>query len=844
MTRHCTDDWKLQFKANDSAALKTSFLNNLEYRLAKDCHSATRYDKYLSIAYATMERVIERWMSTQDLYRRTRPKRVYYLSMEWLIGRSLGNCLINLGLYEAAQAALADLDVDLEQTLGVEADAGLGNGGLGRLAACFMDSLATLGYPVHGYGLRYEFGLFHQKIVEGRQVEMPDKWLLLPNPWEIVRPEYVLPVRFGGRLEGYTGPDGRLHSRWVDAEEEHAMPYDLPIPGFRTMTVNTLRLWSARSTDEFNLDYFNHGDYQRACEEQLEAENLTRVLYPNDAVFEGRALRLKQEYFLVAASVHDIVLRFYQEWGQWRLLPEKVAIQLNDTHPALAIPELMRILVDEHGLDWETAWELTVRTFAYTNHTVLPEALEEWPVAMLESLLPRHLEIIYRINHFFLMDVSRRYPGDTHRLRRMSLIAEENGKRVRMAYLAVVGSHSVNGVSALHTRLLQETILRDFADFWPERFSNKTNGITPRRWLCQANPGVAGLITEAIGDGWTTDLEQLRRLEPLAEDPAFQAAWRAARVQCKETLITQIQRETHIALAPHYLFDVQVKRIHEYKRQLLFGFYITALYLRLKECPGAFRVPRACIFGGKAAPGYEKAKLIIHFLNNLADIINTDPDTQDRLRVLFLPNYRVSLAERIIPAADLSEQISLAGMEASGTGNMKFTLNGALTIGTLDGANVEISEEVGKENIFIFGMTADRVRALKENGYDPRTALARSPELQTIMRLLERDFFSPGEPGAFRPLYDELLTHDPYCLLADFPSYLACQDAVDTVYLDPARWTRMSILNVARSGKFSSDRTVSEYAREIWNAQPILTPPLTPTPAPTLPGEGEALIEV
>jgi starch phosphorylase len=820
-----SENWQIRFKGDDVRALAFSFLNNLEYRLGKDRYSATKYDEFLSAAYSAMEHLVERWIITQETYHQENPKRVYYLSMEYLLGRSFENNLINLGLADAFREAMLEIGVGLEELAENEVDAGLGNGGLGRLAACFLDSLATLDIPAHGYGIRYDYGLFHQKIVENRQVETPDNWLALPNPWEIGRPEYIFPVHFGGRTEQRTDADGRTRSVWLDTSQVLAMPYDTPVSGYQTHTVNTLRLWTARATEEFNFDYFNSGDYMAACQNQVQSENITKVLYPNDNFFVGRELRLKQEYFLVSASLQDILRRFKRENAQWTDFPTKVAIHLNDTHPSLAIPELMRILVDEEGLDWFAAWDITVATFGYTNHTVLPEALEEWPVSLIQGLLPRHMEIIYQINHYFLKEVARKHPGDIDRLRRMSLISEEGGQRVRMAYLSVVGSHSVNGVSALHTRLLQETVLHDFSDFWPERFNNKTNGITPRRWLRMANPSLSRLISEAIGDGWTRNLDELRKLEPLADDPEFQAQWRAIKRANKTPLIDLVKNETGTIILPDTLFDVQVKRFHEYKRQLLFALYITATYLRIKNTPVQVVVPRTCLFGGKAAPGYGQAKLIIRFINHIADLINQDPSTNHLLRVAFLPNYRVSLAEKLFPASDLSEQISTAGKEASGTGNMKFALNGAITIGTLDGANIEIMEEVGRDNIFIFGKTADEIVQLKRSGYRPGDYIAASPLLQEVIHLLDCDFFSPGEPGLFRPILDALtIWGDEYCLMADFDSYVAAQDLVSAAYQDPARWTRMSILNVARSGKFSSDRTIDEYAREIWNAPPCHIP--------------------
>jgi starch phosphorylase len=816
-----TKVWRIHFKGNDVNSFKISVLNNLEYRLAKDQYSATGYDKFLSTAYAVLERMIERWITTQQAYHNANPKRVYYLSMEYMLGRSLENSLINLGLYEVARKALAEAGIDFETIREYEADAGLGNGGLGRLAACFLDSLATLGYPANGYGIRYDFGLFNQKIVGGRQVETPDHWLALPNPWEIERPEYRFRVRFGGAVEHRGNGSARSKSTWWGGEEVVAMPYDTPIPGFMTNTVNTLRLWSARATEEFNLDYFNRGDYINAIEDKVVSENISKVLYPSDNFFEGKELRLKQEYFLVSASMQDIIRRYKADNKDLRRFPDKVAIQLNDTHPALAIPELMRILVDDEGMDWDTAWDITVRTFGYTNHTVLPEALEEWPVTLLEKNLPRHLEIIYLINHYHLKDVARRYPGDVDRLTRTSLIAEDDPKRVRMAYLAVVGSHSVNGVAELHSRILKESLLKDFHEMWPERFNNKTNGITPRRWLKVANPRLAELITSAIGDAWVRDLERLRDLEKFADDKEFQKKWRDVKRANKVRLAEAVWHEDWIEISADSLMDIQVKRIHEYKRQLLFALFMIHNYLTLKEKPSSRAVPRTCIVGGKAAPGYARAKLIIHLINNIADIINNDPSVNAHLTVVFLPNYRVTLAERLIPAADISEQISTAGMEASGTGNMKFALNGAVTIGTLDGANVEILEEVGKENIFIFGLTADKIAELRQAGYDPQAYIDASPSLRKVMRLLETDFFSPGEPGFFKPLYEELITKDAFFLMADFDAYVAAHKAAEEAYKDKARWTRMSILNVARCGKFSSDRTIRQYAEDIWGVQPL-----------------------
>lgn len=817
-------DWHIHHKGNDVEAVRASILSNLEYRLAKDQYSATAYDRFLSTAYAVVERLVERWITTQQTYHNRNVKRVYYLSMEFLIGRSLENSLINLGLYDVLQEALKELGMDLETLRNYEVDAGLGNGGLGRLAACFLDSMATLRIPAHGYGLRYEYGLFNQKILNGRQIETPDNWLARTNPWEVARPEYTFKVRFGGTVEHKPDVFGRKKTNWWGGEEVIAMAYDIPVPGYGVNNVNTLRLWSSKATEEFNLEDFNIGDYMAACQSKVVSENITKVLYPNDNFFVGRELRLKQEYFLVSAAIQDILRRFKSENNDLKSMPDKVAIQLNDTHPALAIPELMRLLMDEEGMEWNDAWAITTKTFGYTNHTVLPEALEEWPVSLLSKVVPRHLEIMYTINHNFLTDVSMRYPGNTDILQRMSVVGEYPEKRIRMAYLATIGSHSVNGVAELHSHLLRQTILKDFYEYWPEKFNNKTNGVTQRRWMKVANPGLSALIAEAIGDGWLCDLTKLRDLEQFADDAGFQNRWREVKLSCKQHLAESVWNEEWIEIHPDSMIDVQVKRFHEYKRQLLFALFIIAKYLQLKESPPTHKLPRTCIIGGKAAPGYSKAKLIIRFINNIANIVNNDPAVNNFLRVSFLPNYRVSLAERLIPAADLSEQISTAGKEASGTSNMKFALNGAVTIGTLDGANVEILEEVSKENIFIFGLNADEVVQLKQKGYHPADYIAKSVLLQNVMHLLETDFFCCSEHGLFRPIYDELVSYDEYCLMADFDAYVAAQLEAEKAYNDKKRWTRMSILNVARCSKFSSDRTIQEYARDIWRAGSVDIP--------------------
>ncbi len=816
--------WHLNNKGNDVESIKTSILSNLEYRLAKDSYSATLYDRFLATAYAVQERVLERWINTQQQYHHTNPKRVYYISMEFLLGRSLSNSLINLGLYDAFKEALTELGMDFNEIVESEFDAGLGNGGLGRLAACFLDSMATMGIPAVGYGIRYNYGLFNQKITDGRQVEEPDNWLKMPNPWEIERPEFTFKIKLHGNVirPVHYENDPKKSSVWNTNDQVEAVAFDMPIPGYDRQNVNTLRLWTAQSPAEFNLEYFNTGDYMSASQHQVMSENISKVLYPNDHFFVGKELRLKQEYFLVSASIRDIIRRFKSDnMTAWITFPEHVAIQLNDTHPSLAIPELMRILVDEEELTWDIAWDITKRTFGYTNHTVLPEALEEWPTDMLEFLLPRHMEIIYLINYYFLQEVSRKYPGDVERLRRMSIISEEGVKRVRMAYLACVGSHKVNGVAELHTQLLKETVLKDFADFWPDKFINITNGVTPRRWIRKANKCLSGVISDTIGTGWISNLSELKKLEEYADDAAFHEVWRIARRHCSAPLIKRLYDEHNIIVPPNAIIDVQVKRIHEYKRQLLFALFIVARYLDIKNNPDGDFVPRTCIIGGKAAPGYWMAKNIILFVNRIADMINNDPQVHDKLQVAFMPNYRVSLAEDLIPAATLSEQISTAGKEASGTGNMKFALNGAITIGTMDGANIEIMEEVGKENIFIFGLLANEVADLKAKGYDPATYIAKSVKLQNVLRLIECDFFSPGDSNLFRSIYDHVTRYDEYLIAADFESYMQAQDKVDEIYRDQFKWTKMSILNSARCGKFSSDRSISEYAEKIWDAESL-----------------------
>ena len=805
-------------KEMSAPSLRKAFERHLRRTLARDRYSASDRDRYYALALAVRDEIVERWIATQQLHHRENVKRVYYLSLEFLIGRMMGNNVINMQMDDICRAAMDQLGLDWEDLREYEIDAGLGNGGLGRLAACFMDSIATLDLPAVGYGLRYDFGIFKQNIKNGYQVEQPEEWLKHRYPWEIPHPEFTFEVHFEGRVEmrhNAKGPEWR----WVDTKPVIGIPYDFPIVGYGGRTVNTLRLWSAKSVEEFDLDDFNRGEYVVAVTNRVLAENLTKVLYPNDAISAGKELRLRQEYFFVSCAIQDIVRRFKADGNAWSSFSDKVFVQLNDTHPSLAVPELMRILMDCEGLAWEPAWQITVESTGYTNHTILPEALEKWPVSMLERLLPRHLQIIYEINSRFLRELACRYPYDAKRLRRMSII-EEEPKQVRMAHLAIVGSRSVNGVSQLHTDLLQTKVLRDFAEYWPWKFNNKTNGITPRRWLLKANPPLARLITEAIGDKWITDLDELHKLEMFANDSNFRQRFRAAKQHNKQVLARYIRDTLGIAVSPDSLFDVQVKRMHEYKRQLLLVLSIVLLYNRLKNDPALAIVPRTVIIGGKAAPGYAMAKLIIKLIHQVADVIDRDPEVNEKIKLVFLPNYRVSLAEKIIPAANLSEQISLAGTEASGTGNMKFQLNGALTIGTLDGANVEMLQEVGQDNIFIFGLTAEQVEERRPH-YNPWDIYNSDEEIRRAIELIDRDFFSMMEPGIFKPVIDSLLSGgDQYMLLADLRAYIETQERVDAAYQDQNAWDRKAIINVARAGKFSSDRAIQQYASEIWRLEP------------------------
>jgi starch phosphorylase len=806
----------------DAAALRRSIAHRLTYTIGKDPITATTRDWQHALAYVVRDRLTTQWMRTMRTIYRTGPKRVYYLSLEYLTGRLLHNSLLNMDLFDVAEQALRDLGLDFDLLRLVEPDAALGNGGLGRLAACLLDSMATLRLPGYAYGIRYDYGMFYQRIEQGQQVEHPENWLRYGNPWEFARPEVLYPVKFGGRVVDFRDDQGRAHHQWLDTEEVMAMAYDTPVPGYRNGTVLNLRLWSAKASRDFDLRYFNEGDYIKAVEDKNRSENLARVLYPVDTTSVGRELRLKQQYFFASASLQDILFRFTRQHGDLAELPDKAAIQLNDTHPAIAIAELMRLLVDVHEIEWKKAWELTQRTFAYTNHTLLPEALETWSVALFERLLPRHLQIIYDINHRHLEQVRHHFPGDLERLRRMSLIDERAERRVRMAALACVGSHRVNGVSALHTELLQRDTFADAEALWPGRIVNVTNGITPRRWLHQANPELSGLVSEALGDSWITDLDRLAELAPLAEDAAFRARFRAAKQANKARLATLIAQHTGLQIQDDVLFDVQIKRIHEYKRQLLNLLHVITLYNRMRLAPDDGYVPRVCLFAGKAAPSYALAKLVIRLINDVADVVNNDPAVGDRLRVLFVQNYDVSTAADIIPAADLSEQISLAGTEASGTGNMKLALNGALTIGTLDGANIEIRERVGAENFFAFGLDTAGAARMREANYRPASIYHEDERLQQALDMVCTGYFSPEEPTRYRGLVDRLLDGgDRFLVLADFAAYLETQARVDALWQDPEAWSAAAIRNVAAMGHFSSDRTVREYARQVWGVTPL-----------------------
>jgi glycogen phosphorylase len=793
--------------------LKRAIADHITYTLAHDLSEATERDFYMSTAWSVRDRLAARWAASQAAYRRNDAKRVYYLSLEFLIGRTLGNALINLGLEGPAVEALDELGQRFEELRELEHDAGLGNGGLGRLAACYLDSMATLQIPAYGYGIRYEFGIFRQKIVGGRQVETPDHWLHDQNPWEIARPERTYPIRFYGRVEARRDESGRTHFEWVDTQDVMAMAYDMPVPGYQNGTVNTLRLWGAKATEDFDLTYFIRGDYIAAVQAKTQSETISKVLYPPDDTGSGKELRLKQQYFFVSATLQDIIRRYRRERKTFAEFPEKVQIQLNDTHPAVAIPELMRLFMDEYGMEWDAAWDLVTRSCAYTNHTVLPEALESWSVELFGRLLPRQLDIVREIDRRFRVEVDAAFPDDPDAVERMAIL---DGNVIRMAHLAIVGSHTVNGVAELHVQILRERIFDDFDRLWPGKLIAITNGVTQRRWMLKANPALADLITSKVGEGWVTDLSELKGLEPYADDPVYREWWAGVKVDNKTLLARLIQRETGVIVDPSAMFDVHVKRMHEYKRQLLNALHVTDLFLRLRDEPDLDVVPRVVLFGGKAAPTYWTAKLIIKLIHSLADAVHADPRVGERLRVVFLPDFRVSQAELIYAGSELSEQISTAGFEASGTGNMKFALNGALTIGTLDGANVEIAEAVGRDNIFIFGLTADEVAAARSRGYDPASFYASNERLRRVIDFLASDEICPDEPGIFRPLVDSLIGEDPYMLLADFQAYVDTQAEVDRAYRDQEAWNRSSILNVARCGYFSSDRSVREYAQRVW----------------------------
>ena len=813
--------------AMDKNAIDEDFLRYYNRTLGRDKVHCTSHYLYEALAYTVRDRLMERWKNTRYAYEEKDARRVCYLSLEFLMGRGLSNAMLNLGITDAVTRVMHDYGIKLEEVEEAEHDAGLGNGGLGRLVACFLDSCATLQLPVLGYGLRYEYGMFRQELVNGFQIEEPDHWLRDGNPWELERPEYTQRIHFGGHTEIYSDENGAPRVRWVDTHDVLAVPYDIPVPGYGNDTVNSLRLWKSTATDEFDLDEFNAGDYAEAVESKNDAEHITMVLYPNDASENGKELRLRQQYLLASASLKDVLRRWVRLHGSnFDALADKHCFQLNDTHPSIAVAELMRLLVDEYRVEWDSAWSIVTRSMAYTNHTLLPEALEKWPVQMFRNLLPRLLEIIHEINARFLAQVAQRWPGDTDRLRRLSIIEEGSKPMVCMAYLAIVGSYSVNGVAELHSRLLKEGLFRDFYELWPDKFNNKTNGVTQRRWLAMCNPGLSALINERIGDGWITQLDKLRELAPLADDAAFQQRWREVKLANKQRLADMVELDCGVKMTTTAMFDVQVKRIHEYKRQLLNALHVIHLYNRIKRGDTANWTQRCVLIGGKAAPGYAMAKNIIKLISNIANIINADPDVGDLLKVVFLPNYRISAMEIICPGADLSEQISTAGKEASGTGNMKFMMNGAITIGTLDGANIEILEEVGDENFFLFGLNAEQVAETRPD-YRPRDIIAADKDLNAVMQLLKSGYFNQFEENQFDDIIDSITSaHDPWLTAADFRSFVDAQERVALAYHDKPRWTRMSILNTANSGKFSTDRTMLEYNSDIWHLSPVRPPPL------------------
>ena len=802
--------------------LKQGFIDSLMYDQARFSGRATQLDHYLATASAIRDRIVNRWISTMQTFVEQDVRIVCYLSAEFLLGPHLGNNLINLGITSEAEQAMRDLGLDPKGILDEEPEPGLGNGGLGRLAACYMDSLSTLNIPAIGFGIRYEYGIFDQEIRDGWQIEVTDKWLQWGNPWEVARPEGAVNIGFGGRTESFFDESGKYKARWIPARTVKAIPYDTPIAGYRTNNVNTLRLWKAEAVESFNFNAFNAGDYVGSVREKMQSENISKVLYPNDENISGKELRLEQQYFFVSASLQTMINIHLRQGRPLHDFHEKWAVQMNDTHPSIGVAELMRLLIDENGLSWEAAWDTTVKTMGYTNHTLLPEALEKWPISLFQNLLPRHLEIIYEINRRFLDDVKIKFPNDDGRIRRISLIDETGERHVRMAHLATVGSHAVNGVAKLHSELLKNDVLHDLYEMYPERFSNKTNGVTPRRWMVLANPGLARLISSRIGKGWISDLDQLRKLEESADDASFRTEWQLSQHAVKQQLVDYIQARSGVSVDPSSMFDTMVKRIHEYKRQHLKALHIVTLYNRIKKNPSDQVVPRTFLFGGKAAPGYFAAKLIIKLINSIGDVVNSDADVAGRLKVVFLPDYNVTFGQRVYPAADLSEQISLAGKEASGTGNMKFAMNGALTVGTLDGANIEIREAVGAENFFLFGLTTDQVYAAKSEGYHPHKFYDENQELRETIDVLGSGKFSNGDTSLFRPILDTLLYRDdPYMLMADYQSYIECQEKVSQAFLDKDHWTRMSILNTARMGYFSSDRSIIEYSKEIWHTKPV-----------------------
>ena len=801
--------------------LKRAFLDNLFYVQGKFPGIATKNDCYMALAYTVRDRLFKRWIDTAETYTNKGSRTVCYLSAEFLMGPHLGNNLINLGIYDQVKQAIEELGLDFDELLEQEEEPGLGNGGLGRLAACYLDSMASLEIPSLGYGIRYEFGIFEQKIQDGWQVEITDKWLHFGNPWDVARPEWAVEVKLGGHTEAYVDERDRYRVRWIPFQVVKGIPYDTPILGYKVNTANTLRLWAAEAPESFDFEAFNSGDYLKAVQAKMTSENLSKVLYPNDNVSQGKKLRLAQQIFFVSCSLQDMIRIMKGQKIPLEKFPEKFVIQLNDTHPSIAVAELMRLLIDEHEMEWDRAWDITTHTFAYTNHTLLPEALEKWPLGLFGELLPRHLEIIYEINSRFLDDVRIKFPDDFARVGRMSLIDESGDRYIRMANLACVGSFAINGVAQLHTELLQKDVLHDFYQMYPEKFNNKTNGITPRRFMVLSNPQLCQLIDSKIGDSWVKNLDKLRQLEAFVDDPEFCHEFRGIKQAIKQDLADYIKQKNGIEVDPNSMFDIQAKRFHEYKRQHLNALHIITLYNRIKANPDLDITPRTFLFGGKAAPGYYIAKLIIKLINSIGDVVNRDPDVRGRLKVVFLEDYSVKFAQRVYPAADLSEQISTAGKEASGTGNMKFALNGALTIGTLDGANVEIREEVGEENFFLFGLTAEEVYAKKAQGYDPMYYYNSDRELKLALDRIASGFFSHGDPNLFKPLLDTLLYRDEYMLLADYRSYIECQEQVSQAYRDVENWTKMTILNVARMGKFSSDRSIWDYCQDIWKIQPI-----------------------